>query len=150
MAAFNLIGFLGVLVLAFSGWAGRGYLDSHPGIHFTVPAPVRWVLPASWKHVDVSTLADQRDAALAQAAGAKRCEVDRSSLQAAIAAQNAAVEVLRREGEARVAESAQAVSAARITAASAQARAAQILALAPQGADLCRAADELIVREAGR
>lgn len=150
MAVFNLIAALGALVLCFGGWSARGYLDSHPGVHLTVPAPVRWVLPAKWKRLDVTTLADQRDAALREAAGAKRCQADLASLRSATTAQNAAVAALGHESEARIAKSAKAASAARAVAESYRVQAQAILDARAESPDACVAADLLILKEAGR
>ena len=52
MGVFNLIAFLGALVLVAVGGAGVWAYDRAPAVDFTVPAPVRWVLPASLKRLD--------------------------------------------------------------------------------------------------
>lgn len=153
MGVFNFIAFLGALVLAFAGWEARGYLDHHPVWDITVPAPARWVLPDRWKHLHVDTLAGERDRALEAAklavdAGAK-CQSDISSLKTAQTAQKAAVDALRRESEARLAQSAKATQAARAVAQSYRLQAAQILQAKPVG-DVCTAADRLIEQETSR
>jgi uncharacterized membrane protein YqiK len=74
----------------------------------------------------------------------RTCQGNVSTLKASVAAQNAAVDALRREGEARVAESAKAVRSARAVAESARRDAARILAMKPASEDRCEAARRLI------
>lgn len=153
MGVFNLIAFLGACVLAFAGWGAHDWVDHH-AVDYTVPAPVRWVLPAGLKRVQMLGSAVARDRALAQieidVADVKACRADQRSLQAAVAAQNAAVAALGRESAARVAQSAKAAQSARAVAESYRRSADAILAQTPSGPDHCEAARRLIVTEAGR
>lgn len=74
----------------------------------------------------------------------RTCRGNTDALKASIAAQNEAVDALKREGEARVAESAKAVRSARAVAESARRDAARILAMKPASEDRCEAARRLI------
>lgn len=143
---FKLIGVLVVLALGATGtWAW----DRHPpwGVH----------IPVLFWHVGFDlpdSLAVQRDKAIARAQAASTaldvCHADTQALDWSLQRQNAAVEALQREGDARTAESARAVSGARAVAAS-ERRHAQDLLDAQRGAeDACAAADALILKEASR
>jgi len=74
-----------------------------------------------------------------------RCKANRIVLQDAIASQNEAVEALKREADAKVAESRKAVSEARKTAEAYRKRATIILTEKPQSADMCVEADRVIL-----
>lgn len=149
MGVFNFIAFLGALVLVVAGGGGVWWWDHHPPLHWRGPIPLvgpRLDLPDS--------LQTQRDRAVALAANAVReraqCDANARSLLSAVTAQNVAVEALGRESQARVAQSQWAVQAARAVAKSYEVRAQAILDAKPAGADLCAAADRLILQEAGR
>lgn len=78
----------------------------------------------------------------------RTCRGNTDALKASIAAQNAAVDALKREGEARVAESRKAASQARAVAESYRKSAAAILAAKPKG-EACEAAAALIAETVG-
>lgn len=143
---FRLIGLLVVLALGFGGglaWEARPPIGWHLNLLIWHPG---FSLPDGWK--------TQRDKALSAGALAatnlKTCQDNTSSLKAAVERQNSAVEALQREGEARTAESRRAVSAARAVAESYRQNADRILATQPTDPDRCKAADVLIMQEAGR
>lgn len=77
------------------------------------------------------------------------CQGNVSTLEAAQARQNAAVEALRADSDARLAQSAKAASDARAVAESYRQASRDVLG-ATAGADKCEAADRLIMQEAGR
>lgn len=79
----------------------------------------------------------------------RTCQSNVATLDEARKRQNAAVAALKRDGDARVAESAKAVSAARKTADGYRKEAARILA-AKAGPDACASADALILGEVGK
>lgn len=83
----------------------------------------------------------ERDAARADLG---TCKANVATLDGALSRQNAAVDALRQESAARVAQSEKAVSAARSVAASYRKSAAAILAARPRGASACQSADALI------
>lgn len=78
----------------------------------------------------------------------RTCRGNTDALKASIAAQNEAVAALKREGEARVAESRKAASQARAVAESYRRSAAVILAAKPKG-NACEAAGRLIEEVVG-
>lgn len=95
--------------------------------------------------VKAERLANKAEAArVAAVADLRTCQANRAALTTAIDRQNAAVDALKREGEAKVAESRKAVSAARSVAESHRREAARILAAKPKG-DACSAADALVL-----
>lgn len=77
------------------------------------------------------------------------CKANVTTLEASVAAQNAAVDALKREGDLRVAESEKAVRDARVVAASYRKKVEAILAAKPKGGDVCKSADELIAEAVG-
>ena len=83
-----------------------------------------------------SDLKEAKAALVAARADLRTCQSNRVALVASIDAQNRAVEAIRREGEARVAESRKAVSAARAVAESARREADRVLAMQSRG-ELC-------------
>lgn len=118
--------------------------DRHPPIGVHVPVLIWRVgfdLPDS--------LATQRDHAVAgrtealRVLGASQGNVER--LQASLTAQNRAVAALSADSDRRQAAGLLAVQGARSVAASWRQRAADILAAKPADADLCKAADKLIL-----
>lgn len=86
------------------------------------------------------------------AAAAKRdlgtCQTNTRTLKVSIDRQNAAVDSLKREGDAKVAESAKAARSARAVAESLRKDAGRILA-SRVGPDACASADALILGEVG-
>lgn len=56
-----LVFLLSLIGVALLGGVPVWWID-HTSVSFTVPAPVRWVLPESWKHFE--SLASQRDNAV--------------------------------------------------------------------------------------
>jgi predicted metal-dependent HD superfamily phosphohydrolase len=89
--------------------------------------------------------ADHADKLLARSvADLSVCKSNVSALDSALTRQNAAVDALERESEARVAASAKAASQARSVAESLRQEASRILAVKPVGTDRCAAASKLI------
>jgi hypothetical protein len=86
-----------------------------------------------------------RDAAVTSL---KTCQGNVEGLNNAIDAQNAAVEAMKREGDAKVAESAKAARSARAAADSLRRDADRILG-GKVGADACASADAIILGEVG-
>ena len=74
------------------------------------------------------------------------CRTNTDTLKATLARQNAAVDALKAEGEARVAQSAKAAQAARAVAESYRRQARNVLAAEPRTGDLCASAEDLIER----
>lgn len=82
-------------------------------------------------------------------ASLRTCQTNVTGLTVAIDRQNVAVEALKREGDARVAESAKAARSARAVAESLRRDADRILGV-KVGADACASADAIILGEVGR
>ena len=125
-----------LVVATLAATIGLGW-DRRPawGVHIPVLGfRVNFDLPKS--------LAQQRDEAWARALLA---ETSASTLRAALEGQSRAVSALKADSDARLARSAKAVQAARIVAQRNRRAAAEILAAAPGDADLCKAADRLIL-----
>lgn len=82
--------------------------------------------------------------AVAVQADLSTCRTNTSALKAAVDRQNDALDGLKAEADAKVAQSRKAVSAARSVAESARQEARRILAVKPGSADRCEAASMLI------
>lgn len=123
-----VVGVLLHIVFAL-GLAAGGYgvfwLDRHPTIDATVPPPVRWVMPTSWKHVHFVSLAAQRDQAVTDAAQA------RAQLAAAT-----------RQSAARIAQAEHIAADAKASARKAQAQGKAVLAV-PKSDDTCQFAKQI-------
>lgn len=141
---------LGACFLLILGAAAPLAWDRHPPVHYQLR--VLGIRVAAFSLPE--SLATQRDAALAAGAADRRnltqCRANTATLQAAMRQQNEAVEALWRDSQARVAVSAKAALGARAVAESYRLNAREILGARPAGADLCAAADALILQEAGR
>lgn len=74
------------------------------------------------------------------------CRTNTDTLKATLARQNAAVDALKADGEARVAQSDKAAQAARAVAESYRRQARNVLAAEPRTGDLCASAEDLIER----
>jgi hypothetical protein len=74
------------------------------------------------------------------------CRTNTDTLKVTLARQNAAVDALKAEGAARVAQSEKATQAARAVAESYRRRSRDVLAAEPRTGDLCAAAGDLIER----
>lgn len=121
----RLITLLCALILAGGVVFG---MDRQPVWSFTVPAPVRWVLPASWKHPTFSSLASDRDSAIA---GEAEWKASAFAFSSALKAQQAGVAALKAAGDVKLAAAAPLPQEARSGQLAALSRRDAVLAVKP-------------------
>ena len=127
-----LVLLLQIVGLSLLGAGPVWYYDHHPAWDFTVPAPVRWVLPASWKHIVLGSLASDRDKALAAAQTAQDAT---KTCRASLDSQNAAISLLARESAAKLAAANHDIEAARAVAESHRQASIVLRSYVPKGDD---------------
>lgn len=132
------------LLLSLILAGGGAWALASSDVSFTVPAPIRWVLPDGLKHF--STPGAQRDDALTEA---RKANDATATCQRNITAQNAAIAQLGRDSAAKLAAATKAQADARAVSESYRQASVALNAYRPKGSDLCARfedADGAVVR----